>query len=143
MFLSFNAQAAWDSSVLVGEWEHYQYGYSHEYTKLTIKKDFTGSYYNIRGKSSGTSLEFKKSDFQFFEGFAVLNIGETFKILLSAWGSNVTGDSKRILGQLFIYIKEKNELKLINSIPISFNSANDEGFNEFTNKIKREQVKPR
>ncbi len=143
LLFSFSAHAAWDPEVLIGEWENYQYSYSHTYRKLVINNDFTGSYFTLSGKSDGTTLVFTKSDFQFFDGFAVLNVKKEFKIILSAWGPMLSRDHKRILGQLFIYTKENNELKLINSVPITLYSAKDEGFNDFVQKINREQPKNR
>lgn len=141
ILFTFSAQAAWDSSVIVGEWENYQYGYNHKYQKLVIKKDFSGTYFVINGDNNGVTIDISKDDFQFFDGFAVLSIDNNFKLLLSAWGTRATGNTKRLLGQLFIYTNEGGELKLINSEPVSYYSATDEGFVDFANKIKNAQGK--
>lgn len=141
IFVSFQAHATWDNSVLVGEWENYKYGYVHQYQKIIIKKDFSGSFYYLRGDSNGELVKFKKSDFKFFEGFAVLDVDDNFKILLSAWGTRLTGNTKRLLGQVFIYNVDDDEIKLINSEPINYYSATDEGFDDFSKKVQDAQSK--
>ena len=141
IFITFQVHATWDSSVLIGEWENYKYGYSHQYQKLIINKDYSGSFLYIRGDSDGELVKFKKSDLKFFEGYAVLDVDDNFKLLLSAWGTRATGNTKRLLGQMFIYMVEGDEIKLINSEPINYYSATDEGFNEFSQKVKDAQSK--
>ena len=141
LFITFQAHATWDASVLIGEWENYKYEYSHQYQKLIINKDYSGSFLYIRGNSGGELVKFVKSDFNFFEGFAVLDVDNNFKLLLSAWGTRATGNTKRLLGQMFIYMVEDDEIKLINSEPISYYSASDEGLNEFSKKVKDAQSK--
>lgn len=139
--MTFQAQATWDNSVLIGEWENYKYGYHHQYQKLIINRDFSGSFFYLRGDSGGELVKFKKSDFEFFEGFAVLDVGNNLKLLLSAWGTRSTGNTKRLLGQMFIYMVEGDEVKLINSEQINYYSATDEGFNEFAKKVQDAQSK--
>lgn len=141
LFIAFHAHASWDSSVLIGEWENYKYGYSHEYQKLIIKKDYSGSFFYLRGDSDGELVKFTKSKFKFFDGFAVLDIDDNFKLLLSAWGTRITGDSKRLLGQMFIYTVNDKEIKLVNSIPINYYSTTKESFNDFYKKVLSEQAK--
>lgn len=141
IFITFQAHATWDQSVLIGEWENYKYGYSHQYQKLIINKDYSGSFLYIRGDSDGEVVKFKKSDFKFFEGYAVLDVDDNFKLLLSAWGTRATGNTKRLLGQMFIYMVEGDEIKLINSEPINYYSATDEGFEAFSKKVKDAQSK--
>ncbi|MBT8118950.1 MAG: hypothetical protein KJN89_04455 [Gammaproteobacteria bacterium] len=139
LFISLNAHSSWDSTVLIGTWESYKYGYAHKYQKIIINKDFIGSYFHIYGDSAGESVKFTKDDFHFFEGFAVLDADDNFKILLSAWGTELTGDSKRLLGQVFIYSVDDKEIKLINSEPVNFFSATEDNFIEFSQKIKDAQ----
>jgi hypothetical protein len=142
LFFTLQAHAAWDSSVLIGHWDNYKYdGFSQQYQKLIINKDFSGSYFRISGNSKGETFKFKKSDFKFFDGFAVLDISDNLKLLLSAWGTRQTGFTKRLLGQMFVYRKVGSEIKLINSIPISYSSATDGGFDAFYNRVKNAQTK--
>jgi hypothetical protein len=141
IFITFQAHATWDNSGLIGEWESYKYGYSHQYQKLIINKDYSGTFLYIRGDSEGELVKFKKSDLKFFEGYAVLDIDTNIKLLLSAWGTRATNNTKRLLGQMFIYMMEGDEIKLINSEPINYYSATDEGFDEFSKKVKDVQSK--
>jgi len=140
IFITFQVHAAWDNSVLVGEWENYRYEFDHRYQKLIINKDFSGSFFILTSHTDGELVKFKKSDFKFFEGFAVLDVDDNFKLLLSAWGTTAASDPKRLFGQMFIYTVEDEEIKLINSIPVSYISASDEGFSNFADKVKGAQT---
>jgi len=143
LFISFSATAAWDKSVLVGEWERYKYGYNHTYQYLKINDDFSGVYNEITPKSETYTIKFSKTNITFHEGYVVLTLEKNLKLLLSAWGSRETGYTTRLLGQSFIYTVEGDEIKLINTIPLSFNSATNESILSFKKKIEDEKAKSR
>ena len=129
---------AWDASVIIGKWESYSYSFGHTYKRIVINDNYSGSYTQLSGNERKFSASFNKDNFTFHDGYAVLNLDETFSFVLSAWGKRISGTSQRLLGQQLIYRTEGKEKKLINSISLSLTPADDESIIKFIQEVSKE-----
>lgn len=140
LLLLAHGAMAWDSTVLVGEWERYTEGHDRRYERLVINADLSGSYSVVIDDADPKVLMFKPDNWQVHDGYADLRVNEVFRMLLSAWRREQGQDqSGRLLGQAFYYHKEREEqdLFLINAIPLHFTPVNVKGFAEFSEKVNR------
>ncbi|MCW8929104.1 MAG: hypothetical protein OQL19_02570 [Gammaproteobacteria bacterium] len=133
--ISINASATWDSSVLIGGWENYEFGYEHNYRRLTINEDFSGTLFSIKDDDEKYTYNFTKKDFEILDGLVVLNLNEGYKLVFSAWGESFGPDVKRILGQFFYYRIVNEKIELVNSVPVTFNPIDSKSLSEFLKKI--------
>jgi hypothetical protein len=128
---------AWDSSVMVGEWERYSREHKPKYERLVINKDFSGSYLVVTEKKQIGYTKFTKEQTIVHDGFISINLDGGLRFVISAWGELERGTSpKRLLGNIFLYHKDSKEWKLINSIPVSFYSSQDNGFVDFSHHVE-------
>ena len=139
--LAFSALAEWDKSALVGQWESYKHEYMHNYQKLEINEDFTGTFTYAMGSTPPAIASFEKKDFEFFEGFAVLTVDQGLKFVLSAWGLPEGLNGKMLLGQSFIYVVEGEEISLINAEPVRFLPAGESGISTFLQNTEKHSGK--
>ncbi len=118
----------WDASVIVGKWESYSQGYLQTYTELNINPDYSGEYVYI-SKEKNESIRFSKEKVEFFDGFAVIALDKSLKILVSAWGKHTT--SKRLMGQMFYYTTHEGKPSLLNAQPVVFYESDSDGVKNF------------
>ena len=140
-FLSINAFAEWDASVIIGEWENYEYSHAHNYKKLTINEDFSGTLFSIRKNDEKYIYNFTKKDIEILDGLVVLSLNEGYKLVFSAWGKSFGSDVKRVLGQFYYYRIIDGKIELVNSEPITFNPAISNTISDFFKKIDNEATK--
>ncbi len=134
-FISINASATWDPSVLIGEWENYEFGYEHNYKKLTINKNFSGTLFSIKDNDEKYTYNFTKKDIEILDGLVVLSLNEGYKLVFSAWGKSFGPDVKRLLGQFFYYRVVNGEIELVNSVPVTFNPLDSNSLSEFLKQV--------
>ena len=131
-FITINAFASWDSSVIIGEWENYDH--NQNYKKLTINNDYSGTLFSIREKDKEYTYSFTKKDLQIVDGLAILSLNEGYKLVFSAWGKSLGTDVNRILGQFYYYRIIEGNIELVNSMPVTFDpvTANSKIINNET-----------